>query len=82
VGMADVIGLPVSGTGLALVTFGRSRYQVFIPRNRNQQPAVLQEVCRAWGPAGMVNITSPLHLHKGLSRANETMLTAVPPCAA
>jgi hypothetical protein len=33
------------------------------------------------GPAGAVNIVSPLHLHKGSSRANETMLAAVPPCA-
>ena len=34
------------------------------------------------GPVGAVNIVSPLHLHKGLSRANEAMLAVVPPCAA
>ncbi len=34
------------------------------------------------GPVGAVNIVSPLHLHKGLSRANESMLAVVPPCAA
>src|ERR1700722_15934053 len=34
------------------------------------------------GTSRVVNIVGPLHLHKGLSRANETMLAVVPPCAA
>jgi hypothetical protein len=34
------------------------------------------------GTSRAVNIADPLHLHKGLSMANEAMLAAVPPCAA
>jgi hypothetical protein len=34
----------------------------------------LTEVLSRLGPAGAVNIVSLLHLHKGLSQANEVML--------
>jgi hypothetical protein len=43
---------------------------------------LMKKSCNDWGQAGAMNIVSLLHLHKGLSRANDTMLAAMPPCVA
>jgi hypothetical protein len=53
------------------------------PREQQQNLRVmtcrLTGVLSRRGPVEAVNIASPLHLHKGLSWANEAMLAAVPP---
>jgi hypothetical protein len=54
------------------------------PRGTLTQPVVtfrFSEGLSRRGPAGAVNIVSPLHLHKGLSRANYIMPAVVSPCA-
>jgi hypothetical protein len=41
-----------------------------------------QKACHGRAPSALVDPVSPLHLHKGLSRAYEDILALVPPCAA
>jgi hypothetical protein len=59
---------------ISVGTNRRSSRTIELPLNRR---SVVPGTSR-----GREHIVSPLHLHKGLSRADEAVLAAVPPCAA